>query len=172
MTSNHSINSKIENDKVIVLERTYDAPRDFVFKLFKEPEHVKRWWGPYGWEIPVCHIDFRPGGIWHYCMKCIDPNLKNYYGVEAWGKIVYKDIVEPEFIRYIDYFSDADGNIDESMPAPEVTMYFVDLGEQTKLVSRYVFNSKESLEVVQDTGFLEGMTQILERLNTLVESLK
>ncbi|GAA0134512.1 hypothetical protein YSY43_13520 [Paenibacillus sp. YSY-4.3] len=47
-----------------------DAPRDLVFQMFKEAEHLKRWWGPKGWEI--CNVDFRPGGVRHYCMKCVD----------------------------------------------------------------------------------------------------
>jgi hypothetical protein len=34
-----------------VLERVFDAPRELVFKMFKEPEHLKRWWGPRGWEL-------------------------------------------------------------------------------------------------------------------------
>ena len=63
--SNNKMVSRVENDRVLVLERVFDAPRDFVFKMFKEPEHLKRWWGPRGWEIPVCTVDFCPGGVWH-----------------------------------------------------------------------------------------------------------
>lgn len=67
--SNNNTVSRIEDDRVLVLERIFDAPRTLVFEMFNEPEHLKHWWGPVGWELPVCHADFRPGGIWHYCIK-------------------------------------------------------------------------------------------------------
>ena len=169
--SNHEMITKVEDGKVLVLERVFDAPRDIVFKLFKKPEHLKLWWGTHGWELPVCNIDFRPGGVWHYCMKCVDQNQEEY-GMESWGKAIYKEIDEPSKIVYTDYFSDADGNINESMPTPEITMEFIDLGEKTKLVSRSIFDSEESLKTVMDMGVLEGITQTWDRLNSLVESLK
>ncbi len=40
--------SRVENGKVLVLERVFDAPRELVFTIFKEPEHLKHWWGPRG----------------------------------------------------------------------------------------------------------------------------
>lgn len=86
----NEIISRVENERVLVLERIFDAPRDLVFNMFKEPEHLKHWWGPTGWELPVCHIDFRPGGIWHFCMKCTDKNQGDFYGMESWGKLFTK----------------------------------------------------------------------------------
>ncbi len=63
--SNNTMVSRVENGQVLVLERVFDAPRDLVFSMFKEAEHLKHWWGPRGWEIPSCTVDFRPGGVWH-----------------------------------------------------------------------------------------------------------
>lgn len=40
--SSNSMVSRVENDCVLILERVFDAPRDFLFKMFKEPEHLKR----------------------------------------------------------------------------------------------------------------------------------
>ncbi|MBY9078499.1 SRPBCC domain-containing protein [Paenibacillus sp. HN-1] len=166
------ISSSVENDRVLVLERVFDAPRDLVFRMFKEPEHLKRWWGPKGWEIPVCSIDFRPGGVWHYCMKCVDPNQSQFYGMESWGKGVYKEIVEPEKIIYTDYFSDAEGNINESMPSTLIMMDFIDLGGKTKLISRSEYMSAEALKTVMDMGMLQGITETWNRLGELLESYK
>lgn len=47
--SNNSIVSRVENDRILILERVFDAPRDLLFMMFKEPEHLKCWWGPKGW---------------------------------------------------------------------------------------------------------------------------
>ncbi|RAV09201.1 SRPBCC domain-containing protein [Paenibacillus contaminans] len=170
--SNNAMVSRVENDRVLVLERVFDAPRDLVFKMFKEPEHLKRWWGPKGWELPVCNIDFRPGGVWHYCMKCIDKNQGDFYGMESWGKGVYKEIVEPESIAYTDYFSDAEGNENADLPATEVAMEFVDLNGKTKLISRSQYVSAEALKTVMDMGMLQGITETWDRLAESLNELK
>jgi len=163
--------SRIENERVLILERVFDAPRDLVFKMFKDPEHLKRWWGPRGWEIPVCTVDFRPGGVWHYCMKCVDQNQGEFFGMESWGKGVYKEIIEPEKISYTDYFSDAEGNSNDSMPSTEITLAFIELGGKTKLINRAEYVSAEALKTVMDMGMLQGITETWDRLNEHVQSL-
>ncbi|KGP79783.1 MULTISPECIES: SRPBCC domain-containing protein [unclassified Paenibacillus] len=161
---NDGMVSSVENEKVLVLERVFDAPRELVFSMFKESEHLRQWWGPRGWTIPVCNVDFRPGGAWHYCMKCEDTKQGDFYGMESWGKAVYKEIVEPERIVYTDFFSDAEGNTDESLPTTEVTMQFIDLGGKTKIVNRSEYVSAEALQTVMDMGMLQGITETWDRL--------
>ncbi len=172
MMSIQDVSSRVEGDRVLILERTFGAPRDLVFKMFKEPEHLKHWWGPVGWELPYCEIDFRPGGTWHYCMKCVDRNQGDYYGMESCGKAIYKDIIEPEMIAYTDYFSDVDGNIDEELPASEVVVEFIDLGDETKLVNRVEYASAEGLNTVMDMGMLEGIAQTWDRLEERLAKVK
>ncbi|NHN31460.1 SRPBCC family protein [Paenibacillus agricola] len=38
--SNNGMVSRVENDRVLVLVRVFYAPRDLVFKMFKEPEKI------------------------------------------------------------------------------------------------------------------------------------
>lgn len=150
--------------QVLVLERVFNAPRGLVFKVFTDGEHLKQWWGPRGWEVTVSKMDFRPGGSWHYCMKCLDKNQGDFYGMESWGKSVYQEIDEPETIVLIDYFSDAEGAIAEGMPAPISTMTFVEQDGKTKLINRAVYDSPEALKTVLDMGMEEGITQTWDRL--------
>ncbi|SHM94358.1 SRPBCC family protein [Gracilibacillus kekensis] len=168
----NELNSRVENDKVLVLERTFDAPRDLVFLMFKEPEHLKHWWGPNGWELPVCTINFRPGGSWHYCMECMDRNQGDFFGMVSCGKAIYKDIIEPKMIIYTDYFSDGDGHIDETMPSSDITLEFIDLGESTKLINRAEYVSSDELNKVMDMGMLEGITETWNRLQERLNEVK
>lgn len=170
--SNSAMASRVENDNVLVLERVFDAPRELVFEMFKNPEHLKRWWGPRGWELPVCNVDFRPGGVWHYCMKCVDPNQGDFFGMESWGKAVYKEIVEPEKVSYVDYFSDAEGNENPDMPSTEASLEFIDLGGKTKLVNRATYVSAEALKTVMDMGMLQGITETWDRLEERLREVK
>lgn len=132
--------------------------------MFKDPERLKRWWGPRGWDLPVCTVDFRPGGVWHYCMKCVDESQGELYGMESWCKAVYKHIDEPDTVAYTDHFSDAEGSVNDAMPATEVTMTFQDLGAETRIVSRSEYATPEALETVMDMGVLQGITETWDRL--------
>jgi uncharacterized protein YndB with AHSA1/START domain len=39
-----------------VIARTFDVPREFMFKVWTNPEHMKLWWEPKGFmEGKRCH---------------------------------------------------------------------------------------------------------------------
>jgi uncharacterized protein YndB with AHSA1/START domain len=44
------------------LKRTFDAPRELVFKAWTDPTLVAKWWGPNEFTTPICELDARPGG--------------------------------------------------------------------------------------------------------------
>ncbi|MBP1964318.1 SRPBCC domain-containing protein [Paenibacillus aceris] len=170
--SNNAMLSRVENDRVLVLERVFDAPRNLVFNMFKEAKHLKHWWGPRGWELPICKVDFRVGGVWHFCMKCVDENQGHFFGMESWGKAVYKEIIEPEKIVWVDSFSDAEGNTNDSLPSTEVTLEFVDLDGKTKVINRSEYVSAEALKTVMDMGMLQGITETWDRLEERLNEVK
>jgi uncharacterized protein YndB with AHSA1/START domain len=162
--------SKVEG-RELVLERVFDAPRDLVFEVFTKAEHLMRWFGTKGWPLTVCNIDFRLGGVWHYCMKCVDES-QEYFGQESWGRAVFHEIVEPERIVYIDAFSDADGNVNKNMPEARVTLDFVDLGGKTKLINRTQYATEETLKSVLDMGVIQGVSQTWDQLADFLAELQ
>ncbi len=46
----------------LTIVRTFDAPRDLMFRLWTEPKHIERWWGPHNFTVPLAEFDARPGG--------------------------------------------------------------------------------------------------------------
>ncbi len=48
---------KAEGNQLIA-ERVFDAPRELVFKMFTEAEHLKNWWGPRGWDSTWWFVAF------------------------------------------------------------------------------------------------------------------
>ncbi|MZQ86664.1 SRPBCC domain-containing protein [Paenibacillus sp. 5J-6] len=163
--------SRVEG-KVLFLEREFNAPRELVFQAFTQAEHLKHWWGPKGWTLPVCHVDFRVGGVWHYCMKCEDKNQGDFYGMESWGKSVYREIIVPEKIVAVDYFSDAEGNEAPNMPATIVTLEFIQTENGTKVINRGEYASAEDVQKVMDMGMLQGVTETWDRLAQHLESIQ
>lgn len=159
---------KVEG-REFVMEQVFDAPKERVFQAFTEAERLKHWWGPRGWNLSACKVDLREGGIWHYCMKCEDQAQGEFYGMESWGKGVYREIIPGERLVYTDYFSDADGNEVEGMPATEVILEFSEQDGKTLVASRSVFESQEDLNSTLQMGMEQGIIETWERLGEYVE---
>jgi uncharacterized protein YndB with AHSA1/START domain len=94
----------LATSKEFVLTREFAAPRELVWQAWTDAAHLQRWFGPKGFTMPVCAMDFRPGGVFHYCMKSPD-------GHEMWGKWLFQEIVPPERLVVITSFSDAQAGI-------------------------------------------------------------
>ena len=144
-------------EREMVVSRVFDAPRDLVWKAWTDPEALKQWWGPRAWPTTYCTIDLRVGGAWHYRMTGPD-------GAESWGKGIYQEITPPERLVYIDVFSDAEGNTNESMPTLEVTVEFHDRDGKTEVVSTSQTATKEQLDALLGMGVVEGVSETWDRL--------
>jgi uncharacterized protein YndB with AHSA1/START domain len=90
--------------KPFTLTREFNVPRDLMFKLWTERDHLLRWWGPKGVTVTYCQNDLRPGGTLHYCMRLPD-------GSDMWGKWQYRDIVPSERLVWVNSFSNPQGEI-------------------------------------------------------------
>jgi uncharacterized protein YndB with AHSA1/START domain len=93
------------------ITRTLDAPRDLVFKMWTDPEHLANWWGPAGMGLRVVSFDLQPGGIFHYAMVAQN-------GAEMFGRMAYRQINPPERLVWVNSFADAEGNVAQSSYFP------------------------------------------------------
>lgn len=163
--------TKIAKDldkRELVVERTFDAPREQVWGAYADADKLAKWWGPRGWETTITSFDFRPDGVWHYCMKCVDKAQGEFYGQEAWGKAVYHTIDEPDSFTYTDYFCNSDGVINDDMPATEVRLDFIEEDGKTKIVCTSTYATSEGLQQVLDMGMIQGFTETWDRLEEFV----
>lgn len=94
-----------------VISREFGVSRDFMFKVWTDPEHMQRWWGPKDFKVIYSKMDLRPGGSYHYCMRTPD-------GHDMWGKFVYREIVKPERIIFVNSFSDEKGGLTRHPMSP------------------------------------------------------
>lgn len=53
----------------VIIERWYPAPVELMWKLWTDPAHLVRWWGPEGMTCPDCKTDLRVGGAWTAVMR-------------------------------------------------------------------------------------------------------
>jgi len=94
-----------------VVTRDFDAPREKVWKAWTEPDRLRAWWGPKGFEMVSLKLDLRPGGSFHYAMRSPD-------GHEMWGKFVYREVDAPERIVLVNSFSDENGSLTRHPMSP------------------------------------------------------
>jgi uncharacterized protein YndB with AHSA1/START domain len=92
------------SDQELIITRTFNAPRELVWKAWTEPERLMRWWGPKGFTAPVCKVDLRVGGRYLNCMRSQE-------GQDFWSTGVYREIVAPQRLVCSDSFADAEGNV-------------------------------------------------------------
>jgi len=138
----------------LVITRIFDAPRRLVFKMWTEPEHLVRWWGPRGFTTISSRMDVRPGGTWSRSMRAPDGNVIRKHGV-------YREIVAPERLVLTYVTDDLAAN-----PGPEtlVTVTFADLHGKTRLtLHQAVFESVAAHEAHHGgwTGCLERFAEYL-----------
>ncbi len=140
----------LSGERELVITRIFDAPRRLVFKMWTEPEHLVRWWGPSGFTTISGRMDVRTGGVWSRSMRAPDGRVIRKHGV-------YREIVMPERLVFTYVTDDPVGN-----PGPEtlVTVTFTDLGGKTRLTLHQ--GGFES--VLAGEAHHGGWTSCLERL--------
>lgn len=120
MTSQNR-STALASERVLIITRTFDAPRELVFDAWTQCEHVARWFGPKDFTVPHCSMDFKVGGSYRYCMLGPD-------GSEHWVSGTYKEIKKPEKLVFTWVREDNDGKV---WLDNVVTLTFTDRGKQT-----------------------------------------
>ncbi|MEQ1901420.1 MAG: SRPBCC domain-containing protein [Devosia sp.] len=118
----NSSQSASTSDQTLEIIRIFEAPRELVFKLWTQPEHVVRWYGPEGYFLKHCDLNARVGGTYRYCMARPD-------GYEHWISGTYREISPPERLS-VTYVNDYDGH--EML----VELKFRDIGGRTEMSFR------------------------------------
>jgi uncharacterized protein YndB with AHSA1/START domain len=98
------VSKSLATESEFAIARIFEAPRERVFAAFTEPARMAKWWAPPGCTLATATMDLRPGGSYHYGLHSPD-------GGTMWGKAVYREIVRPHLLVYVNAFSDAAGGL-------------------------------------------------------------
>jgi uncharacterized protein YndB with AHSA1/START domain len=147
--------------RMLVITRIFDAPRSVVFKMWTEPRHMARWWGPKGFTNPVCEIDARPGGAIRIVMHSPD-------GVDHQMTGVFREVVEPQRLVFTTMALDQEGN---TLLEGLTTVTFAELGGKTKLTLETSAAGVAAQAPEMLKGMEEGWRQSLDRLEALVSAI-
>lgn len=132
----------------ITLQRILNAPRELVFEVWTQPQHITKWWGPNGFTNTTQKMDVRNGGVWDSIMHGPD-------GTDYKNHIVYNEVTPPERLIYTH----------ESGPKFQAIITFEEHGNQTRLTMQTIFESVEQRDrTIKAVDAVEGGKQTLGRL--------
>ena len=144
----------IVGDREMKIESVLNVPIALVWKVFTDPVHIAKWWGPAGFTNTIDKMDVRPGGEWELTMH--GPDRKNYR-----NKAVYLEIIPFSKISF-DHFA----------PNFKTTINFEVQSDQTRISWQMLFETAELFDVVVKTFKAdEGLEQNITKLKDYLASL-
>lgn len=145
---------------VLILTRTFNAPRALVWKALSEPEHVVRWFGPHRHQNRVIAFDWRVGGKWQ-----IETTTPEGHVIQFFGE--YVEIVRPETVTQTFAF--------DALP-PGVhsvdTVVLEDHGDKTIYRATSTLPDIAARDGMMASGMDSGVREGFARLDAMLEEFK
>lgn len=143
-----------------ILTRTFNAPRDLVFKAHSSCEHMSNWWGLRGSSFASCTLDFVEGGTWRIVVREADGNESPFKGE-------FREIQAPERLTWTFCY-----DVEPFNEAVAVeTMEFTEEDGRTTIRVVSTYPSVEVRDAVAATGMADGAAQTYDRLEEYAATL-
>jgi uncharacterized protein YndB with AHSA1/START domain len=159
MSNEDTMKLTTPSDVELVVTRTFNAPRKLIFEAWTNPKYLPQWMlGPEGWTMPVCEIDLRIGGSWHFVWRKSN-------GTEMEMRGTYREIKPPERLVSTESWG---------TPWPDTlnTLVLTEEAGKTTMTLTILYPSKEARAAATQTGMTNGMATTFERLETYLASQK
>lgn len=155
-TSNLVINEELRE---IIMTRTFDAPRELVYRVWTDVQYIPRWWGPREYKTVVEKNDVQPGGLWRFIQY--DPKSNEFaFNGE------YRLVEPPEKLVYTFDYEGNPGHIIVE------TVTFEEKDGQTIVTSIDRFQTMDDLHGMLEAGMEKGATDSYERLTELLREVQ
>jgi uncharacterized protein YndB with AHSA1/START domain/DNA-binding transcriptional ArsR family regulator len=147
------------SDREVRAVRVANAPRSLVWEMWTNPEHVAHWLlGPDGWTMPVCEIDLRPGGAWHFVWRRAD-------GTEMGMRGEYREVVPPERLVRTECWGG-------DWPEVLATLVLAEKDGRTTMTVTILYPSKEARDAALATGMKDGWSTSYDRLDEYLRTVE
>ncbi|WP_371781601.1 SRPBCC family protein [Streptosporangium subroseum] len=144
--------------KELIITRTFDAPRELVYRAFTDPDQIVQWFGPVGFSVPrdTVEIDARTGGHQRLTMVSDDdPNMTS--PVDA----TFTEVIENELLVGTEKWEGIPGQ--QEGGSMYMRIEFHDEGGKTRLVLRQGLYTEEVADMAR-----EGWESSFTKLDTLL----
>lgn len=146
------------DDRVLVITRIFDAPKELVWQAWADPKLAVQWAGPRDHPAISCEGDFRVGGTYRTILKSIETGeLLGHGGV-------YRDIVENKLLSFT-FAWDRDNGEQDML----VTLTFEDAG---KGKTKFTLRQERFSSIAERDGHNGGWNSAFDRLRELLGRIK
>ncbi len=146
------------SDLEFCVTRDFDAPRKLVWEAYTNPEHLPHWMtGPDGWTMPVCEIDLREGGAWHFVWRRADGSEMEMTGS-------YLEIAPHSRLVSTESWG-------AQWPETVNTLLLTEKDGKTSLQTLIRYASKEARDAATQTGMSDGMALSFQRLEDYLRTV-
>ncbi len=143
---------------IFLINRSFATNIETMYDLWTNPERLSQWVAPTGFTMQFQKADIRAGGEGRYSMT--NGQFTMY------GRTSYLELRRPDLLRYVQWFTDADGNLSRHPAAPtwpekmQTTVQFTAEGsKQTRVTVRWeVYGDASSEERATFNSAKAGMT--------------
>ncbi|CAG9932726.1 SRPBCC family protein [Candidatus Nitrotoga arctica] len=134
----------------LIITRTFDAPRELVWKAWTDPKHALNWWGPSHHPAVNVMWDARSGARWRNCLRSVETGDLLWHGGE------FREVVEPELLAFTFAWEETGERGIENL----ITITLTENHEKTTMVLRQTpFQS-----LFEQEGHNEGWNSTFDRL--------
>jgi len=141
-------------ERELTIRRTFNAPRELVFRAWTEPQLLARWSCPRGFIFSENRGELRVGGAF-------SARMRSPAGTEHRLRGVYREIMPPERLVFTHCWVDEQGT-----PGPE-TLVTVTLAERDGRTAM-TFHQALFASIEDRVGHEQGWTSCFERLEELL----
>jgi uncharacterized protein YndB with AHSA1/START domain len=151
----------LPNDLEYVITRSFDAPRELVFEALTSPEHIPHWYGMRGSTLPVCDVDLTVGGRYRFVERSADGTDHPFSGE-------FREIAPPGRIVYTWVYDVAPFNEHPTV----ITVVLDEQDGRTAMTCITTCDSKETRDMIVDSGMEHGARQSYDRLDERLQSMR
>jgi uncharacterized protein YndB with AHSA1/START domain len=155
------MNAELPKTRTIDLTRTLDAPRALVWKVWTDPVHIQRWWGPHGFTNPICEWDARKGGQILIHMKGM--------GMEHPMTGEFLEVTAPERLVFTAIARDNDNS---PLLEAHTVVTFTEAGGKTVVNVKQTGNAIAAIAPQMLAGMEMGWSQSLDKMVDEVTAAK
>ncbi|MRX67529.1 Uncharacterized conserved protein YndB, AHSA1/START domain [Flavobacterium resistens] len=161
MKSNLLMNFTVDKETSTVnVKREFNASLSAVWSAWTEAEILDQWWAPAPWKARTKSMEFKEGGRRLYAM--VGPE-----GEEHWAIADFTSISPKTNFKYLDAFSDSEGNLNKEFPRSDWDVNFSEQDGSTFVDIAIKHEKLSDLEMIIQMGFKEGFTIAMEGLDVI-----
>ncbi|WP_281631685.1 SRPBCC family protein [Flavobacterium luteolum] len=166
MKSNLLMNFTVDKEnKTVNVKREFNASLSQVWSAWTEASILDLWWAPAPWKSETKSMEFKEGGRRLYAM--VGPE-----GEKHWAIADYTSINPKTNVKWLDAFSDSEGNLNKEFPRSDWDVTFSEKDNATFVDIVIKHEKLSDLEMIIQMGFKEGFTIAMEGLDAIFAEKK